>query len=137
MKREIIIFANSLKHKQRCVAGKCITTKEWIRPVSTYNGDAINVEDTFVLNIRKNQKWPLKLLQRAEITFSQAAPLINHQPENLVVSNHPWIDKYKIEKMKLLNILTFLVTYGELEIQLAIRIKIKDVFNKFFLRSIS
>lgn len=107
MKREIIIFANSLKHKQRCVAGKCITTKEWIRPVSTYNGDAINVEDTFVLNIRKNQKWPLKLLQRAEITFSQAAPLINHQPENLVVSNHPWIDKYKIEKNEIIEYLDF------------------------------
>ena len=107
MKREIIIFANSLKHKQRCVAGKCVKTKEWIRPVSTSNGGAIDVEDTCVFNIRKQQKWPLKLLQRAEITFSQSAPLINHQPENLVVTNQPWIDKYKIEKNEIIEYLDF------------------------------
>ncbi|PKF36862.1 dual OB domain-containing protein [Acinetobacter proteolyticus] len=105
MKREIIIFANSLKHKQRCVAGKCVKTKEWIRPVSTSDGGAINVVDTFVINVRKQQKWPLKLLQRAEITFSKAAPLINHQPENLVISNEPWIDKYKIEKKEIIDYL--------------------------------
>lgn len=94
-----------MKHKQRCVAGKCIKTKEWIRPVSNLDGDAIQVKNTYVLNIRTNKIWPLKLLQRAEITFSQFAPLTNHQPENIVVTNHQWIDKYKIEKHDLFDYL--------------------------------
>lgn len=96
MKQEIVVLANSLKHANRCVAGKTIYTKEWIRPVSNANGDAISVANTAVLNNRTNKKWPLKLLQKTEITFSCHAPRINHQPENFVISNDPWIDKYKI-----------------------------------------
>lgn len=98
MKREIVVFATSLKHGQRCVAGKCYRTKEWIRPVSNQNGDAIRLEKTTVLNTKTQKKWQLKLLQRAEITFLEYAPLHNHQPENFIVSNDSWIDKYKIEK---------------------------------------
>lgn len=98
MKKEIVIFATSLKHGNRCVAGKCFRTKEWIRPVSNQNGDAIKLEKTTVLNTRTQKKWPLKVLQKAEITFLEYAPLNNHQPENFVISNDSWIDKYKIEK---------------------------------------
>ncbi len=105
MKEEIIILANSLKHGHRCVAGKTIYNKQWIRPVSNINGDAIQLDQTAVLNTRTNRKWPLKLLQKAEITFSQYAPRPNHQPENFVIAPTPWIDKYKIDKNDLTNYL--------------------------------
>ncbi|HRM52080.1 MAG TPA: hypothetical protein PL094_08320, partial [Acinetobacter johnsonii] len=74
MKKEIVILATSLKHGNRCVAGKTINTKEWIRPVSKENGDAIELEQTAVLNTRTNKKWPLKLLQKTEIIFSKHVP---------------------------------------------------------------
>ena len=48
MRKEIIILATSLKHGNRCVAGKTIHTKQWIRPVANVNGDAIRVEQTAV-----------------------------------------------------------------------------------------
>ncbi|MFN4317272.1 dual OB domain-containing protein [Acinetobacter parvus] len=35
MDRTIVIFASSIKYQGRCVAGKCISSNNWIRPVST------------------------------------------------------------------------------------------------------
>jgi hypothetical protein len=105
MKKEIVILATSLKHGNRCVAGKTINTKEWIRPVSNENGDAIELEQTAVLNTRTNKKWPLKLLQKTEIIFSKHVPRPNHQPENFLITSSPWIDKYKIEHSDLQNYL--------------------------------
>lgn len=95
MKKEIVILANSLKNQARCVAGKCVSTKEWIRPVGDLHGKALSKSQIIVKN-NKGQIWQLKPLQKTEICFSQHAPLVN-QPENYLIDGSQWIDKYKIQ----------------------------------------
>jgi hypothetical protein len=41
MIKEIVVFANSVKHGNSCV-GKCTRTGEWIRPVSNNEGAEIS-----------------------------------------------------------------------------------------------
>lgn len=95
MKKEIVILANSLKNQARCVAGKCISTKQWIRPVGDSQGKALANNQITVKNW-KGQTWQLKTLQKAEINFSHHVPLIN-QPENYLIDGSQWIDKFKIQ----------------------------------------
>lgn len=85
MKKTLIIFANSIKHKNSCIAGKDIETKKWIRLVGNENGCALNREDS------------IQPLQKFTIKFSKKAPLIN-QPENYIVSNEPWKLEGQIER---------------------------------------
>lgn len=75
MKKEIVILANSLKNQARCVAGKCTSTKQWIRPVGDAQGKALTNSQITVKNW-KGQIWQLKTLQKAEISFSAHAPLV-------------------------------------------------------------
>ncbi|WP_407505016.1 dual OB domain-containing protein [Acinetobacter baumannii] len=97
MYREIIVFANSVKHGNSCVAGKCTRTGEWIRPVSDSTGSAILESQTKILNKRKGTKWPLKTLQKIGLNLSEHAPLVNHQPENYIITQEDqWTDQYKI-----------------------------------------
>lgn len=103
MKKEIVILANSLKNQARCVAGKCVSTKQWIRPVGDLQGKALANNQITVKNW-KGQVWPLQTLQKAEISFSQHAPLVN-QPENYLIDGSQWIDKDKIQKRDLNNFL--------------------------------
>lgn len=103
MKREIIIFASSLKNGARCVAGKCTASGEWIRPVGDNKGKALTNSQITVKN-RKNQIWKLKNLQKAEISFSSHVPLIN-QPENYLIDGSQWIDKYRISTQDIYNYL--------------------------------
>ena len=35
---EIVVFANSYKDQGRCIAGKTVNEKKWVRPVSNKNG---------------------------------------------------------------------------------------------------
>ena len=95
MKKILAIFANSVKHHQHCVAGKDVITKEWIRPVGDKNGCELKDEQTKYHN--KYGKYLVKPLQKMEIEFLEHVPLI-HQPENYVISNKIWEQKYKIER---------------------------------------
>lgn len=97
MLKEIIVFANSVKHGNSCVASKCTRTHEWIRPVSDSKGSAILESQTKILNERKGTKWPLKTLQKVRINLSEHAPLANHQPENYIITHgDQWTDHFKI-----------------------------------------
>ncbi|WEV50186.1 hypothetical protein OZX61_12575 (plasmid) [Acinetobacter sp. ESL0695] len=106
MIKEIVVFANSVKHKNSCVAGKYINSKEWVRPVYDNNGGEIPVDQTKILNQKTNKTWNLKVLQKIKIDVSHSAPL-KHQPENWVINRSQWTDHYKISLDDALNYLDY------------------------------
>lgn len=98
MKKTIVILANSVKHGQHCVAGKDVITKRWIRTVSDKDGCELSHEQAKCEN--PYGIFPISLLQKVEIDFSTAAPLIN-QPENFIITDNIWIQKYKLDMHEL------------------------------------
>ena len=100
MEKTIVIFANSVKHHQHCVAGKDIVTKEWIRPVGDKNGCELTHEQ--VKSKNPYGKFPTKILQKVKINFMQHAPLIN-QPENYIISDDDWIQNYTLKPEEIIN----------------------------------
>jgi len=102
LKRNIVVLANSVKHHEHCVAGKCLSTKEWIRPVS----DSTGAELTSVQASCRNPHglFGVKPKQKVAIGISQHSPLVN-QPENYVVDNTEWLQNYNIDDNQLLNYL--------------------------------
>lgn len=99
---DIVVLANSYKHGEHCIAGKCLITKEWIRPVSDINGGAISSDQAKIQN--KYGVFPTKPLQKVQIRIDQHTPLIN-QPENHLIKKEQWIQKYNIKNHELLNYL--------------------------------
>lgn len=85
MQKTIIIFANSVKRHQHCVAGKDILTKEWIRPVSTSEEKELTNQQCTCDNFQE----PVRLLQQINIDFLKHDPLEN-QPENYLISDIKW-----------------------------------------------
>ncbi len=85
---ELIIFANSIKKQQRCIAGKSVTTRQWIRPVASADGAELEVQRCFSLTASR-QRLEVKPLQRITMELGAAVPLIN-QPENYQISDQPW-----------------------------------------------
>ncbi len=108
IKKTIVVLAKSIKHNQYCVAGKDINSKEWIRPVSDVNGAELSEQQSKCTNNDWQNKGKLpynsKVLQKLEINFLQHAPLPN-QPENYVVSEDIWQQKYQISEQDLQNYL--------------------------------
>ena len=102
MNKTLVIFANSVKHHQHCVAGKDILTKEWIRPVGDKNGCELKDEQTKYKN--PYGKFSVKPLQKMEIEFLKKAPL-KQQPENYIISNKIWEQNYIIEREEIENFL--------------------------------
>jgi len=102
MNKTLVIFANSVKHHQHCVAGKDILSKEWIRPVGDKNGCELKDEQTKYQN--PYGKYLVKPLQKMNIEFLQKAPL-KQQPENYIISNKIWEQNYKIEREEIENFL--------------------------------
>ena len=96
--RTIVILANSIKHHNHCVAGKCLTTKEWIRPVA--NNDGAELSDAQIKIENPYGQFNVKPKQRVEIGLLQKAPL-PHQPENFIVSDYRWQQKYTIDNSEL------------------------------------
>jgi hypothetical protein len=66
---EIIVLANSVKHGQHCVAGKCINTGNWVRPVSNANGAELSHEQAKYQN--PYGTFGVKPLQKIRMGFSQ------------------------------------------------------------------
>ncbi len=96
---EVVILANSIKQGNRCVAGKNIRTKEWIRPVSTEEGGALSNQQARISN--KYGTYGVKPLQKAYIEFSLEVPLAS-QPENLLIANNkPWEQHFKLNRGQL------------------------------------
>lgn len=90
-KRTIVVFANSIKHGQHCVAGKCLVTKMWIRPVADHAGSELTHDQVMYEN--KFGKFSLKTLQNIEMNLTHSVPL-PHQPENHLVDNTTWQQRY-------------------------------------------
>jgi hypothetical protein len=72
---EIVVLANSVKHGQHCVAGKCMETGKWIRPVSNTRGGELNHEQAKYQN--KYGVYSVKPLQRILMGFLHPVPLPN------------------------------------------------------------
>ncbi|CAM3031186.1 dual OB domain-containing protein [Vibrio rarus] len=91
--RTLVVLANSVKHHQCCVAGKCLDTKEWIRPVANAHGAELTQQQASVTN--PYGVYQVKPLQKVKMGFEQAVPLKN-QPENYLINNVRWTQQYKI-----------------------------------------
>lgn len=104
MEKEIVILAKSIKHRDFCIAGKDIETGEWVRPVSTRDGDAISNEQSkayFTNETNQLIGYPCKLLQKVRIPFLGHVPL-NYQRENyLIDNNRRWQQNFKINTNQL------------------------------------
>lgn len=96
---EIIVLANSVKHGQHCVAGKCINTGNWIRPVSNVNGAELSHEQAKYQN--PYGTFGVKPLQKIRMGLSQHVPL-SHQPENHLIDGNLWQQNYSIGEAELL-----------------------------------
>lgn len=79
-KVDVLILANSKKHRQRCLAGVRLDTGGWIRPVSTREGGAL-FEDQYTTKCGKI----VEPLDSVRIHFDQYSPKY-HQPENWLIS---------------------------------------------------
>lgn len=97
---EIVILAKSVKHGEHCVAGKCIKTGRWYRPVSTPDGAELNNDQVMYKNIHGT--YSVKPLQKIQMGFLHHSPLI-HQPDNYLVDGSLWQQKYKINLDELNN----------------------------------
>jgi len=102
LNRNIVILANSFKHNQHCVAGKCAETKKWLRPVADATGSALS--HTQVQYENPYGKFTVKPKQKIIIGFSSYAPLPN-QPENHIVNNSVWQQNYSISDNELIHYL--------------------------------
>jgi len=102
LKTNIVVLANSVKHNDHCVAGKCLSTKKWVRPVSDTSGAELTGEQASCRN--PYGLFEVKPMQKVVVGLSQHSPLIN-QPENYVVDNSEWLQDYNIDDNQLLNYL--------------------------------
>jgi len=98
IQKTVVILANSIKHHQHCVAGKCIETKQWIRPVSTMEGAELSHNQSLYHN--QYGKFIVKPMQKIEMYFHSVAPLVN-QPENHLINEQQWQQKYKLKDHEL------------------------------------
>lgn len=90
---EIIVLANSVKHGQHCVAGKCLQSNRWVRPVANEQGAELNHEQAKYQN--PYGTYSVKPLQRIRMGFTSHAPL-PHQPENYLIDGNLWQQNYSI-----------------------------------------
>jgi len=101
IRKTIVVLAKSLKHRNYCVAGKDINSKEWVRPVSDIYGAELSEQQCKCTNTKwqrdGNPPYSTKLLQKVEMNFKEHAPLPN-QPENYVVKDDAvWKQQYQIK----------------------------------------
>ena len=90
---EIVVLANSVKHGQHCVAGKCTLTGRWFRPVSSTHGSELNHDQASYQN--PYGTFGVKPLQKIRMGFTQHVPL-PHQPENYLIDDNRWMQNYSI-----------------------------------------
>jgi hypothetical protein len=93
MRRNIVTLANSSMYGGRCIAGKDLNTKEWIRLKSPFENvglsGAFSNQDLFKLCGNRNGP---QLLDVWEISFGEKCPS-KHQPENITVECVSWKKK--------------------------------------------
>ena len=89
----IVILANSAKHGEHCVAGKSLTTREWVQLVGNAEGSALSREQASMTNHIPGD-WLVKPLQKIVMNIGPAVPL-RHQPENYICEPG-WVQNYSI-----------------------------------------
>ena len=104
IKLEIVIFANSYKDQGRCIAGKTVNEKKWVRPVSNHNGGELNHEQIKYKN--KYGVYSVKTLQKIRLNLSKHVPLPN-QPENYLINNELWTQNYAIQEKEIYEYLDY------------------------------
>lgn len=82
MAESIVILACSMKHSGRCLAGKTMINKQWIRLVGDVEGAELAIDQTFFSNNYGTQN-KAKPMQKIQMNIGQHAPLA-HQPENYI-----------------------------------------------------
>lgn len=95
---EIVVLANSIKHGQHCVAGKCVNTGRWVRPVSNLQGGELSHQQAKIKN--PHGIFNVKPLQKAFMGLAQHAPL-PHQPENYLIDGSIWVQNYSFNSKQL------------------------------------
>lgn len=99
---EIVVLANSIKHGQHCVAGKCVNTGRWIRPVSNQQGAELSHEQAKYQN--PYGTYGVRPLQKIRMGLLQHVPL-PHQPENYLIDGKLWQQNYSVGEAELPNYL--------------------------------
>lgn len=95
MKKTIVILAKSIKNGHFCIAGKDLSNFEWIRPVSTEEGGEITKQQSkLTYQGAEARPWDCNIFHNVEIDFQRHVPLY-FQPENYVISETPWQQRYK------------------------------------------
>lgn len=106
MKKTIVILAKSIKNEHFCIAGKDLSTGQWIRPVSDENGGEITREQSRLTFSGAASSYDCKVLHNAEIDFSEQVPLY-YQPENYLISKVHWLQRYSYKPDNLGDLLDF------------------------------
>ena len=99
--KTIIIFANSRKNGGHCVAGKCLDTGNWVRPVADARGGALAQWQTRYTN-QYGTFESVKPLQKIRMKLTKHVPL-PHQRENHLISGDLWEQEYKISAAAITN----------------------------------
>lgn len=99
--KTIIIFANSRKNGGHCVAGKCLATGNWVRPVANAQGGALAQWQTRYAN-QYGTFESVKPLQKIRMKLTKHVPL-PHQSENHLISGDLWEQEYKISPAAIKN----------------------------------
>lgn len=86
--RDILILAKSIKKGRFCVAGIDVYTGEWIRPVSTPDGEGIDTTYT-ISKLKNNKEKSIRPLDVVRISLDRHVPL-KSQPENWLIGNERW-----------------------------------------------
>lgn len=97
MRLTIAVFANSVKNGMHCVAGKDTASGTWVRPVASTAGAELNHQQCIYVN--KYGRFKVKPLQKIEMPLARPAPLI-HQPENHLVGEGEWVQRYRVEDVE-------------------------------------
>lgn len=92
--RNIVILANSRRHGAHCIAGKDLSTGEWVRPITSFGkwrSDPDAFSDDDLRKLTGDVSGP-KLLDCVKMGFSRRCGT-NCQPENCFINGEPW-EKY-------------------------------------------
>lgn len=100
----IVVLACSIKHGGKCLAGKRVSDKSWVRPVGDCHGKELTNSQATCKN--SYGIYPIKLLQKLTIDFTNHVPL-KHQPENFLFKDEQIEQAYKIEKSELSSFLDY------------------------------
>lgn len=91
--KRIVVFANSYKGQERCIAGKDQSSYKWIRPVTNEASGPIPYDRARMIN--PYGEYLIKKLSVIDIPLVREVPLLN-QPENFLLDDGKINQHYNI-----------------------------------------